>query len=75
MLLLALVGVAPDDIAADYALSPDTWREECLAREHTSAHEVILATLASIDIEAYLRAGGLSPVDLAAVRTRLLEPD
>jgi hypothetical protein len=74
MLLLALVGVAPDDIVADYELSPDPWREELLTREHTCARDAILATLAWLNVDTYLRAGGLSQVDLAAVRTRLLEP-
>jgi protein-tyrosine phosphatase len=74
MLLLALVGVAPDDIAADYELSPDPQRDELLTREHTSARDAILATLAWLNVDTYLRAGGLSQVDLAAVRTRLLEP-
>jgi protein-tyrosine phosphatase len=74
LLLLALAGVAPNDIVDDYELSSDLRREELLGREHTSAREVILATLAWLDIDAYLRSGGLSQVDLAAVRTRLLEP-
>ena len=73
LLLLALAGVAPADIAADYELGLDAYRVELLAREHTSPHEVILATLAGLDAEAYLLAGGLSQADLAAVRTRLLE--
>ena len=74
LLLLALVGVAPADILADYELSSDPERDELLARQHTSTRDVILATLAGLDIEAYLRGGGLSQVDLAIVRTRLLEP-
>ena len=74
LLLLALVGVSPDDIVADYALSIDPKREEMLAREHTTTRETILATLASINVDSYLLAGGLSQIDLDAVRTRLLEP-
>jgi protein-tyrosine phosphatase len=74
MLLLALVGVSPDDIVADYELSLDPRREELVAREHTSVRDAILATLAWLDIDTYLREGGLSQDDLAAVRTRLLEP-
>ena len=73
LLLLALVGVSPDDIVADYALSIDPEREEMLAREHTTTRETILATLASLDIDNYLRAGGLSQIDLDTVRARLLE--
>lgn len=72
LLLLALVGVAPADIAADYELGVDADRAQLLAHEHTSAREVIFSTLAGLDAEAYLRAGGLSPAELAAVRARLL---
>jgi protein-tyrosine phosphatase len=74
ILLLAAVGVTTDDIVADYELSVDPEREVILAREHTTTRDVILATLASLDIEPYLRKGGLSRTDLDAVRTRLLEP-
>ncbi len=73
LLILALVGVAPDEILADYELSIDPVREELLASEHTTTRETILATLASLDVENYLRAGGLSQVDLNAIRTRFLE--
>jgi protein-tyrosine phosphatase len=89
MLLLALAGVAPDDIAVDYELSADRLQplragsggnnqrrspEEALARRNTTARAVILATLGSFDVEAHLRAGGLRDDDLAAVRARLLGP-
>ena len=89
LLLLALAGVAPDDIATDYELSAERlaplraavgqhgqgWSpREALARRNTSARAVILATLASIDVEASLRTGGLSDEELAAVRARLLGP-
>jgi protein-tyrosine phosphatase len=74
LLLLASVGVTPDDIVADYELSLDPEREVLLAREHTSTRDVIYATLDWLDIDAYLREGGLSQDDLAAVRARLLEP-
>jgi protein-tyrosine phosphatase len=73
LLLLALAGVSPDDIVSDYELSIDPEREEMLAREHTTTRETILATLASIDIDDYLLAGGLSQTDLEAVRTRLID--
>jgi protein-tyrosine phosphatase len=72
LLLLALVGVLPEEIAADYELSPDPDRAELLARQHTNAHDVIISTVEQLDAPAYLRAGGLSDVDLAAVRARLL---
>ncbi len=74
ILLLASVGVRPDEIVADYELSLDPEREELLAREHTSTRQVISATLDWLDMDAYLREGGLSQDDLAAVRARLLEP-
>jgi len=72
LLVLALAGVSPEDILADYELSIDPEREEMLAREHTTTRETILATLASLDIDNYLLAGGLSQIDLDAVRARLL---
>jgi len=89
LLLLALAGVAPTDIASDYELSAtclplrfatlgeeddSPYIQECLARENTSARAIILAILASLEVETYLHSGGLSKVDLEAVRTRLLEP-
>ena len=75
LLLLTLVGVATEDIIADYELSIDPEREELLRAEHTTTREVLLNTLAWLDTEAYLRSGGLSQADLDAVRERLLEPD
>ena len=73
LLLLSLAGVSPDDILADYELSVDPVREEILAREHTTTRETILATLASLDVNNYLLAGGLSQNDMNAIRTRFLE--
>jgi protein-tyrosine phosphatase len=74
LLLLALAGVSPEDIVADYELSVDPVREELLAGQHTTTHETILATLASLDIDEYLLAGGLSQTDLDAVRARFVLP-
>jgi protein-tyrosine phosphatase len=74
LLLLALVGVSPENIVADYELSVDPVREELLASQHTTTRETILATLASLDIDAYLLAGGLSQIDLDSIRARLIEP-
>jgi protein-tyrosine phosphatase len=65
LLLLALVGVAPEHIVADYALTPDAW---------DGAGEVILALLAELDAEAYLRTAGLTQSDTEALRERLLAP-
>ncbi len=74
LLLLALLGVAPEDILTDYLLSPDPERETLLANEGTTTRDVILATLADFDAERYVQDAGLSEVDLAALRARLLEP-
>lgn len=89
LLLLALVGVAPEDIASDYELSNLSLRrlwaergeddqcpviEEILRRKNTSARALLLDILASLDVDAYLRTGGLSDDDLTAVRARLLGP-
>ena len=73
LLLLALAGVSADNIVADYELSVDPEREEFLAREHTTTRETILATLASLDVENYLLAGGLSQTDINAIRARFLK--
>ncbi len=72
ILLLSAVGVSADEIIADYEISLDPEREELLAREHTSTREVIHATLDGLDIDTYLRDGGLSQDDLAALRARFL---
>lgn len=90
LLLLALVGVAPDDIAADHELSTDRLRplfaklgerdqgpriQQLLASNNTTARDAILATLAAVDVEASLHAAGLDQDDLAAVHARLLAPE
>jgi hypothetical protein len=72
LLLLALVGVTPDDIIVDYELSPDPYRDELLAREHSSVREAILSALAGLNVDSYLSMGGVSQDDLAAVRKRFL---
>lgn len=74
MLLLAIARVEPKEIAADYCLSVNGERDEFLAARGTSASEVILATLAALDVEATMGAAGagLSEDELAALRGRLL---
>lgn len=73
LLLLALAGVTPGDIIADYKLSTDPDRDELLAREHSSVRDAILGALAELDnIDSYLSQGGVNQDDLAAVRRRLL---
>jgi len=75
LLMLALVGVSDDDIVIDYEMSPDPERDELLSTRGTSSREVILDTLANIDIEAYLLAAGLGLSDLEAARERFLVPE
>ncbi len=89
MILLALIGVAPSDIAADYMLSyerlPARYAERgeqdpapplraFLADRSTTASDLIVDTLTSLDIEVQMRAGGLTDRDLSALRARLLTP-
>jgi hypothetical protein len=89
MLLLALVGVTLEDIAADYALSDDRLParyaargepdqrpllEAFLAELGTTAPEIIVELLAGLDVEARLRDAGLTGDDVAALRGRLLDP-
>ena len=89
LLLLALVGVEPEEIVADYELSnvrlPPFWAargeedqrpiiDEILARKKTSARALLLDLLEWLDAEAYVRSAGLGGEDVAAVRSRLLAP-
>ena len=74
LLLLALVGVAAEDIVTDYELSPDPERDEILRACDTSSSNVILDTLSNLDVETYLLGAGLSLSDIEAARERLLEP-
>ncbi len=73
LLVLALAGVSPEDIIADYELSIDSVREELLAGKNTTTREVILSALASLDIDNYLLKGGLTQTDLKTLRERLIE--
>ncbi len=87
MLLLALAGVAPDDIAADYVLSGVRLRaryaargeedegpllEAFLEKAGTTAADVLVTMLRGLDVEACLRVGGLTSHDIAALRRRLV---
>lgn len=72
MLVLALVGVAPDDIADDYERSAGAHADAAavaagLARAGTSARAELLRTIAELDLEPF--AGVRS-----ALRARLVEP-
>jgi protein tyrosine/serine phosphatase len=78
MLVLALAGVAPAEIARDYELSAhpgdateDLKPAEFLRQQGTSAAEVLIDLLTGLDLEATLLGAGLSPTDLAALRDRL----
>jgi len=72
LLLLSLVGVTKEEIISDYELSPDPERDELLARAHSSVREALLGALDGLDIESYLKMGGVSQDDLATVRKQLL---
>jgi hypothetical protein len=86
ILLLALAGVSTDEIVADYEHSDvrlvPLWEglgiphqghlnERFLAERDTSAAALITSVLDTIDVEATLRRGGLTDVELAALRARL----
>lgn len=86
MILLALAGVSPDEIAADYALSDKRLRplyesrgeedqapllKAFLRQRGTTAEQVVVDTLESMDIEAQLLAGGLAQANLDTLRTRM----
>jgi protein-tyrosine phosphatase len=90
MLVLELAGVEPEAIAADYALSDERLRPlylsqgqadeapaiaEFLRGRGTTASQVIVETLAALDVEAVLLAAGLGQADLSALRERLLPGD
>lgn len=87
LVLLALVDVVAEDIAADYVMSGQRLTplfdrlgqqdqapviEAYLAGAGTSAQEIIISTLADLNAEAYLRSAGLDEGALAALRSRLL---
>jgi protein-tyrosine phosphatase len=88
MLVLALCGVDPEAIGADYALSderlPPMYAAEgradiapeiaaYLRDQGTTAPELIVRLLATFDVEATLLAAGLDEADLTALRGRLLD--
>lgn len=89
MVLLALAGVDPWQIAADYALSAERLRplyaaqgredenavlEAFLRERGTTAEATIVETLDTVDVERQLLEGGLTTADLDALRTRLIDP-
>jgi protein-tyrosine phosphatase len=89
ILLLALAGVAPDDVAADYALSRERRAELAAARgreddspaidaflrrEGTTAEDTVLDLVRGLDVEGCLRSGGLTDADIDLLRARMLGP-
>lgn len=81
LLLLALAGVAAEDIAEDYALSvvrlaarePDyqQWLTATLAERNTCVTDAVTAVVSSLDPRSYLRRGGLTDEDIDLARSRL----
>jgi protein-tyrosine phosphatase len=72
-LVLALAGVTPEDITADYELSVEPVRDEILAKMNSSVREAILSQLDGLEVESYLYKSGVSREDIAAARMRLTE--
>jgi protein-tyrosine phosphatase len=75
MLVLTLAGVPAREIAADYVLSESADAAELAAfleARGTTAARVIEELLGGLDVEATLRAGGLSDEALAALRQRFV---
>ena len=88
MLVLVLVGVATEEIVADYERSTERLQacygargqvdqgeliERFLDSRGTTAREVLMAMINSVDVRATLRAGGLQDPEVTALRARLLE--
>jgi protein tyrosine/serine phosphatase len=89
MLVLALAGVTAQEIAADYELSAERLPARYAARGEqdqgpvlagflrergTTAGQLIVETLAGLDIEARLLGAGLTRADVSRLRRRLLDP-
>jgi|WetSurMetagenome_2_1015567.scaffolds.fasta_scaffold69410_2 protein-tyrosine phosphatase len=72
LLLLRLAGVMPEEIAEDYEMSLDPYRDELLARNQSSTRKAIQGVFDGMDLESQLRMGGLSQANFEAVRKRLL---
>jgi protein-tyrosine phosphatase len=86
LVLLHLVGVEPEAIAADHSLSNErlvpAWAdlgmadqtaviEKSITERNTTARKSILSTLATLDSARYLRNSGLTSADIDALRARL----
>jgi protein-tyrosine phosphatase len=90
LLLLALAGVEPQTIAADYDVSNGALKalfaamgtddqgpiiEAVLTSHGTTAEEAVLATLDGFDVERYLLDAGVADDELHSIRRRLSGPD
>lgn len=89
MLLLSLVGVLHEEIAADYEMTAERLQsaraaglgrvddasviETVLEREDASARGVLLDILGSVDVRAALKPGGLRERQVQMLHRRLLE--
>lgn len=83
LMLLALAGVEPEAIVADYTVSGERLKSyfkrprpgdpiaERLAERGTTIAEVLTELLTEVDIEACLAAAGLGAAELRALRTRM----
>jgi protein-tyrosine phosphatase len=86
LVLLALAGAEPEEIAADYMMSTQrleqAWMdlglgdqtagiEKLVASHGTTAREALLKTLGNLDVEPYLLAADVHPDDIAVIRHRL----
>jgi protein-tyrosine phosphatase len=87
LVLLALAGVEPEDIAADNMLSgprlKPAWAaldlddqsgaiDELLTRHGTTVHNAALDVLTSFDAGKYLRNAGVTEREIAVIRARLV---
>jgi hypothetical protein len=87
MLVLALAGVEPGAVAADYSLSDERLRPLYLSRgdedeapkiaaflreQGTTATDLIVQLLAGFEVEANLLEAGLTSADVTALRRRLV---
>jgi protein tyrosine/serine phosphatase len=72
MMLLALLGISPEETAKDYLMSPDPERDKILQKRNTNAQQVIINTSKELDMKAYLLGAGLSQADIEKIKERLL---
>jgi protein-tyrosine phosphatase len=82
LLVLSLLGVPPAEVAADYARSAERVRphdpyaaaiDVFLRDRGATGAELVLELLATVDVAASLRSGGLADEDLDRLRIRALE--